>query len=112
MEQLTIPVAIISFMIAFLVLAGILIRIAYKKEKGIYENGIEVDSVVSRVDYRLNGNRGSGRYYYCYVTFTGNDGLEHEALLNVASNLPIGRKVRIKYLPPKYDQAVFISQEL
>lgn len=111
--EANVPVILmIGFAVSFLILAGILIKYALKKEKAIYQNGIETDSVVSRVDYRLTGNRGSGRHYYCYVTFTGDDGLEHEALLNLASNLPIGRKVRIKYLPPKYDQAVFISQEL
>lgn len=113
-------ILMIGFIVGFLILTGILIRYATKKEKQIYEEGIEVDSVVSRIESRMRSHHGTGHTYhcyvthtyYCYVTFTGNDGNEHEALLNLRSNLPIGRKVKIKYLPPKYDQAVFISQEL
>lgn len=112
MEHTNIVVIMIIIAVMFFCLVSVLVKTALKNEKNIYQNGIETDSVVSRVDYRLNGNRGSGRHYYCYVTFTGNDGLEHEALLNLSSNLPIGRKVKIKYLPPQYDKAVFVSQEL
>jgi hypothetical protein len=103
---------IIGFSVGFLILTGILIKYAIKKEKQIYEEGIETDSVVSRTESRMKSHHGSGRIYHCYVTFIGNDGKEHEALLNLRSDLPIGREVRIKYLPNKYDEAVFISQEL
>ena len=105
-------ILMIGFTVGFLILTGILIRYATKKEKQIYEKGIEVDSVVSRIESRMRSHHSTGHTYHCYVKFTGNDGNEHEALLNLCSNLPIGRKVKIKYLPPKYDQAVFVSQEL
>ena len=50
--------------------------------------------------------------YRCYVKYFGDDNLEHEATLNANLNAPIGRKIRIKYMPGKYDYVVFVSQEL
>lgn len=105
----TIFIIFAVFIIVFISIIVIAINVALKKEKQIYQEGIEVDSVVNKVEH----------YYYdhdlryrCYVKYIGDDNLEHNALLNVRSNLPIGRKVRIKFLPGKYDEAVFVSQEI
>lgn len=87
-----------------------IVAIAVKKEKNIYANGIETDSVVVRVEHYFNRDHDSR--YRCYVRYIGDDFLDHEGLLNVRTDLPVGRKVRIKYLSGKYDSVVFISQEI
>lgn len=104
-----IPLLIILFSAVFLGLVFILVRIAMKRENKVYEQGIEVDSVVSRIKPHLSDGK---RRYSCYVRFFDENGMECEALLNVRSNLPIGRSVRIRYLPENPKEAVFISQEL
>lgn len=73
--------------------------------------GIEIDSIVCRVEEKWDIDSHK-RYYNAYVKYIGDDNLEHEALLNVRNNFPYGRKVKIKYLPTKYDYAIFLSQEL
>lgn len=105
-----IALIMVSIMIVFVIFVVILIKIAMKREKEIYDNGIEVESLVSKVERYLDSD-GDTRYR-CYVKYRGDDCLEHEGLLNVRTNLPIGRKVQIKYLPNKYDTVVFVSQEL
>ncbi len=86
------------------------IKIASKKEQNIYNIGIEVDSVVAKCEHYFDRDHDSR--YRCYVKYIGNDNIEHEGLLNVRTNLPIGRKVRVKYLPEKYEEVVFVSQEI
>ena len=99
---------ILWFLIA-IVFAAIVI-VAIKKEKAVYANGIEAESVVVKVDHYFNSDHKSR--YRCYVRYVGDDFKEHEGLLNVRTDLPLGRKVIIKYLPGKYDSVVFVSQEI
>lgn len=94
----------------FLTIVIIAVHTASKREQAIYANGIEVDSVVVRCDASLNQDHDT-RYRY-YVKYKGNDGSEHEGLLNVRTTMPVGRKVRIRYIPGSYDEVVFVSQEL
>lgn len=100
----------ILIIIVFLTIVITAIKIAIKKEKNIYTNGIEVDSVVVKCEHYFDRDHDSR--YRCYVKYVGNDGSDHEGLLNVRTTLPIGRKVRVKYLPEKYDEVVFVSQEI
>ena len=108
-NEITIPLLMLLIASGFMILVGILIGSAVKKERKIHENGIEVDSVVVRNESRL---RDGSRRYTSFVKFMGDDGTEHECSLNYSGHMPIGRKVRIKYLPGKYDYVVFVSQEL
>lgn len=104
-------------MLAFIILTAIflaivipLIIVTLKREKEIYENGLEADGVVSRVESRMARIR-NGLEYFPYIRYVGDDGQEHEGLLNVSVQFKIGRKMRIKYLPGRYDEVRFISQE-
>lgn len=106
----TIIITSIFIIIVFLTIVITAIKIAIKKEKNIYMNGIEVDSEVVKCEHYFDGNHDSR--YRCYVKYVGNDGLDYEGLLNVQTTLPIGRKVRVKYLPEKYNEVVFVSQEI
>lgn len=99
----------IIFSAIFLILCIALIRWAKKREEKVYKEGIQTESVVCEVTSRLDDGL---RRYYCYVSYTDELGRSQKALLNVASNLPIRRIVHIKYLPGRYDEAVFVSQEL
>lgn len=99
----------VIFLVAFLFLCITLIRLAKKREEKVHKEGIQVESVVCEVTSRLDDGF---RRYYCYVSYTDELGRSQKALLNVASNLPIGRIVHIKYLPGRYDEAVFVLQEL
>ena len=107
----TSSILIIGSVLLFIIIFTILWVIASNNEKKILKEGIKVDSTVCRVieDWDPNDHR---RYYRSFVKYIGNDNLEHEALISARCNLPYGRKVKIKYLPPKYDYAIFISQEL
>ena len=77
--------------------AGVLISSLLKK--GIKENGIETDAVVSRIT-----DDGTQREIdiNVYVRFCAEDGKEFKAILsNPRDGLEVGQKVRIKY-HPKY----------
>ena len=88
-----------------IVIAGITVLVKAMRTSGkIYMEGVEADSVVVRTEPSGKGRCSS------YVEYVGDDGAKHESLLNV--DLPVGRKVRIKYIPGKFDEVVFISQEL
>ena len=106
-----IPFIIIACMAVFLIIVKILIKTAVDAENKIREEGLFEDAVVHHVDSKLSDNP-SGHSYNAYVSYIGNDGLEHIGLLNVRSNFPTGRRMKIQYLPGKYDSVVFISQEL
>lgn len=95
-----VSIAIILFMI-------IIINIALKREKEIEVKGIETDAIVSKVEYDVEYQR-----YTAYVKYIGDDEKEHEAIINVATNFPYGRKIRIKFLPGKYSYVIFVSQQL
>ena len=103
-------IAAILIIIVFLAIVITAIKIASKREKDIYDSGIEVDSVVANCEQYFDRDHDSR--HRCYVRYVGNDRVEHEGLLNVRTTLPIGRKVRVKYLPGKYDEVVFVSQEI
>lgn len=93
------------------VFAGILIvavTFASKIEKRVYAEGVEVEGVVVRNVYHFSADHASR--YTCYVRYRGNDGNDHEGALNISTDLPIGRKVKVKYLPEKYENVVFVSQ--
>lgn len=114
-KHLFMTVLIISiifiFIFIFLILIACLIGINLKKEKEINENGIESDSTVCKIEIRYKHN--IQRFHYSpYVKYIGDDGNEHEARLNVSSNFPYGKKIRIKYLPGKYDYVIFVSQQI
>ncbi len=96
---------IFFIIIIFTALILFLVKIAMDKEKEIMINGIETDSVVIKVD-KINGK------YTNYVRYIGNDERYHEAALNISCDLPLRRKVIIKYLPDKYEKVVFVSQEI
>lgn len=89
----------------FIVLA---VRYTVKYEQEIKVKGIETEGIVSR-----NVSRGpkDNKVRNCYITYIGDDGLEHEGLLNLSVNLPVGRKVKIKYLPPKYKHVTYVIPE-
>lgn len=104
-------IIILLIVLVFISIICTVIYMAIKHEKKIYNEGIEANSVVSKIERNYDTN--NHRYYYlAYVKYIGDDNIEHEALLNVKTNFPYGRKIKIKYLPPKYDYAVFVSQEL
>ena len=107
--MVAIPVFMLIFVISFLALLFWLIHQAKKKEDEIYTQGIEAQAVVSSNEmYYRNGNRRCN----CFVEFTGDDGMRHKGRLNLSTDLPIGRRVRIRYLPGKYENVVFMAQEL
>ena len=74
MKAVIIIMTLIVIVFVFLVL--VLIKAASNQEKKIYENGLEADSVVSKVERHLDSDHGTR--YNCYVKYTGNDGIERE----------------------------------
>ena len=83
------------FLVIFI--AGMIV--SRKMKKGINENGIETDVVVSRII-----DDGAQDYIGCdvYVKYRTEDGSEVEGMLsNPRNDLEVGQQVRIKY-HPKY----------
>lgn len=103
-------ILLVVFAILIIVVIAIAINVAMKKEKQIYQEGTEVDSVVTRSESYFDSKHNVR--YRSFVKYVDDNNLEHEAILNVRTDLPIGRKVRIRFLPGKYDQVVFVSQEI
>lgn len=103
----TIFIIIIIFIFALLLF--LLISDSYNKEVNIYNNGIETNSIVIRVE--PNGISGD-RHYHSFVEYMDENGEKHEGMLNVRSNFPIGRKIKIKYISGKFKNVVFVSQDL
>ena len=103
-------ILLVVFIIIIIAIIAIAINAAIKKEKQVYQEGIEVDSVVTRSESYFETDH--DLRYRSFVKYVGDDNLEHEAILNVRTNLPIGRKIIIRFLPGKYDEVVFISQEI
>lgn len=96
-----------------LVFSGILVvavTFAYKHEKRVYDEGFETEGVVVRNVHHFSADHSSR--YTCYVQYRGCDGCDHESALNISTDLPVGRKVVIKYLPGKCENIVFVSQVL
>ena len=89
----------VVFLVIFI--AGTLV--SRKMKKGINENGIETDGVVSRVV-----DDGAMEYssYDIYVRYRTEDGEEVEGILsNPRTDLEVGQQVRVKY-HPKYKNNV------
>lgn len=96
--------------LAFFSIIAVAITLAAKSEKKIYNEGTEIEGIVVRNTHHFSNDFHSR--YTCYVRYIGDDGSAHDGALNILADLPIGRKVVIRYLPGKYDTIVFVSQSL
>ena len=105
-----VPFALMGvFALALCIFAVVVIRWTLRREKLIQENGIETDAIVIKDEtYRSNGRT----RHKTHVLFTGIDGKTHLCVLGYAGGMPVGRKLRVKYLPGEYDYVSFVSQEL
>ena len=111
MVSIIIICGVVIFVVGIAIALFFAIRHSINFEKNMEVNGIETDAVVSKVilsDRDINSKR-----FDTYVSFTGDDKNMHEGrLINVSFNFPVGRKMRIKYLPGKYDLCILVSQEV
>ena len=83
----------------FLIIIVVGILVSRKMKKGINENGIETDAVVSRVLEDMSQNLSD---FTVFVKYRTEDGEEVEGVIsNPRSDLEEGQQVRIKY-HPKY----------
>ena len=100
------------------VIAGIILAIsipliikAVRQTKRLQKEGYEVDAIVIASESRMD-DTASGRRHANTVRYRAWDGKEYEAHLSYAGQMPIGRKLRIKYLPEDTGYALFVSQDL
>lgn len=85
--------------ILFLAVLAVGFLVSRKMKKGIEENGIEADAVVSRISEDMTQDLSD---FTVYVRYTTQDGEEVEGVLsNPRTDLREGQKVRVKY-HPKY----------
>ena len=89
-----------------MIILGLLIKsilfLQLKIEQNIENNGIEVNAIVTKVTK-------ANRIYTSYVTYIGDDNIEHEArIINLSKNYPYGEKLRIKFLPGKYRYCIVV----
>lgn len=88
----------------------VLIILDNKKRKEIEEKGIITDAYISKVDTISDDDYGVSHVRYtCYVKFIGDDGKEHETTIGTSTNMSYGRKIKIKYVPGKYDYVLVES---
>lgn len=106
--MLTIAILIIVILVFFF-LSAFLISGAYDREMSIYNNGIETDSIVVKIQSKGSGTE---KRYHSFVEYFDENGEKHEGCLNVRSDFPIGREIRIKYVPGNFENVVFVSQNL
>lgn len=97
--------------IAFGLVIVVSVALAVAKERKIEKYGIEVDALVTRIESRYDYDSHKTNYYP-YAEYVGDDNEKHEARVNVSINFPIGRKLKIKFLPSKYDYVIFVSQQI
>lgn len=74
------------------------------------KHGIETEAVVTDVSYRkiTEGSRKGRRDYFTTVEYIGNDNKKHEATLQCNAHFSKGTRLKILYLPGKYNY-VFLS---
>lgn len=82
---------------------------ALSRDKQIREDGLYAIGVVVRCETKKHN--GTTRHTP-YISYIGNDCQEHICTLSCSCNMPIGRRVKIQYLPGQYDYALFIEQDL
>lgn len=99
-------------------LAGLILGIsipliikAVRQTKRLQEEGYEVDAIVIASESQL-ADTASGRRHANTVRYKALDGKEYEAHLSYAGAMPVGRKLRIKYLPEDTGYVLFVSQNL
>ncbi len=81
----------------FLIVIVVGILVSRKLKKGINENGIETDAVVSRVLEDMSQDLSD---FTVFVKYRTEDGEEVEGVIsNPRSDLEEGQQVRIKYRP-------------
>lgn len=102
-------IVMLALGIPLAIIVTVLVTKTFRLENELLQDGIIADAVVVRC--RAKRKDGKKRYYPT-VRYRASDGKEHEASINVRTNLPVGRKLKIKYLPGKYDYVAFVSQEL
>lgn len=93
--------------VIFLIVIGIICKHQIDETNKILAEGTETEAVVSKTDHT---NTQNGRHYSSYAKFIGDDKIEYETLLSVGGELRIGEKIKIKYLPGKYDYAMFVQR--
>lgn len=101
-------IAILAIGIPLAIVIAVLLRSAILRERELQNHGILADAVVVRCESRRSDGHTRYTPYVRYYV----DGQEHEAVVNVSSNFPVGRKMKIKYIPEKWDYVAFVSQEL
>lgn len=95
--------------VAIITVAIIAARKAMNELNDIRQNGICVDSVVCSCEEYTRDHK---TRYRTKVRFTGPNGETEERELDYVGGMPVGRKVRIQYIPGKYQRVVFISQQI
>lgn len=98
----------ITILVTFVLLYFIFVNLT-KKQK-VEETFIETYGVISKVG--ISHPRKSTQKRVSIVTYIGTDGLEHEGRLDASIDLPMGRKVKIKYSPTDYENVFFMYEEL
>ena len=88
----------------------IMIIYSVHRELKIMKSGIEVEAVVTSVSYLkiTEGARKGRRDYFTNVEYVGDDNEKHEATLNCNAHFSKGTKLKVKYLPGKYNHVVLI----
>ena len=73
--------------------------------------GVKTEATVVRNSWRYNSGP---REYICYVEYLDEDNQKHEAELDavLVRPIPVGRIIKIKYIPPEYKKVVFLSREV
>lgn len=101
---------VLYWVIIMAIFSFIIMIYAIRREKKIYKYGIEVEAVVTNVvRWKTYEKTAKCRIEYTTsVEYVGDDNQKHEALLNCRAHFSKGTKLKVKYLPGKYNYVVLI----
>ena len=98
----------IAIIIFFIVLIVVFVN-AFIKSRKIKNEGIETDGIISRIDEDVNND---GTWISKeYISYIDENGKQREAIfaLQAFKNHKVNDKIRIKYLPGKYEEVVEVK---
>lgn len=101
---------VIVFAVMFLALFLWIVRLILRVKKTDRE-GMETDAVVCRVEFDRDEENGDS--YVCYASYRDENGVERESFFGrfLEKRYEEGQRIRIKFLPGKYDLVRLVRQE-
>ena len=96
--------------VVFLILVIGRILLLMRRARKIEKEGVEVDAVISRVEYEADPDDGDA--YHIYTRYVDDMGAERESITGIfaVAEYEEGQEVRIRFIPGEYDMVRIVSR--